>query len=34
MKVIKFLKNRGTLLKGATRKTASQEGEFLTLLDH
>ena len=33
MKVIKYLQNRGLLLKGTTTKTISQEGGFLNL-DH
>ena len=32
MKVIKFLENRGILLKGTTRKTTSQEGRLLSFL--
>ena len=32
MKVIKSLENRGTLLKGTTRKITSQEGGFLNFL--
>ena len=32
MKVIKSLENRGTLLKGPTRKIACQEGAFLSFL--
>ena len=32
MKLIKSLENRGTLLKGATRKITSQEGGFLNFL--
>ena len=31
-KVIKSLENRGTLLKGTTRKITSQEGGFLSFL--
>ena len=32
MKIIKFLENRGILLKGTTRKTISREGRFLDFL--
>ena len=32
MKVVRFLKNRGILLKGPTRKITSQEGGFLNFL--
>ena len=36
MKVIKFIENRGVLLKGTARKVTSQEGGFLNFffLDH
>ena len=33
MKVIKFLENRGILLKGTTRKITSHEGGFLNFLN-
>ena len=33
MKVIRFLENRGILLKGTTRKSASQEEDFKIFLD-
>ena len=29
MKIIKFLENRGILIKGTTRKVTRQEGRFL-----
>ena len=32
MKVIKFLENRGILLKGTTTKITSQEGGFLNFI--
>ena len=31
MKVIKFLENRGVLIKGTTRKVTRQEGSFLMI---
>ena len=31
MKVIKFLENRGVLIKGTTRKVTRQEGRFLMI---
>ena len=34
VKIIRFLGNRGILIKGTTRKITSQEGEFLNFLDH
>ena len=32
MKVIRYLKSRGILLKGTTKNIASQEGGFLNIL--
>ena len=32
MKVIKYLENRGILLKGTTRKITIKEGGFLNLI--